>query len=101
MIIILTTLADYEKLKEIGRNLLEERLIACYNLMPIESGYWWKGKIEEEKAFLMILKTKSERFAQVQKFIAENTPEETPEIISVEAGEVDQKYLAWLNSEVK
>ncbi len=48
MLIIITTLHKKEAATEIGKGLLKERLIACYNLFPVESAYWWKGKILEE-----------------------------------------------------
>ena len=49
MILIFTTLNKKEAAEKIGKELLRKRIIACYNLLPVESAYWWKGKIEEEK----------------------------------------------------
>ncbi|HEY4694759.1 MAG TPA: divalent cation tolerance protein CutA [Candidatus Nanoarchaeia archaeon] len=100
MILILTTLDNKEKLVEIGRKLLEKRLIACYNLLPIEAGYWWKGKIVSESGFLLILKTLEQKFSEVQSFIKSSSTDETPEIISIKTDEVDPKYLDWLNKEI-
>jgi uncharacterized protein involved in tolerance to divalent cations len=48
MITVITTLHKKEDAIRIGKGLLEKRLIACYNLWPIESAYRWKGEIEEE-----------------------------------------------------
>ena len=40
------------------RKLLEERLIACANLMRgVTSLYWWEGKIEQASETLIIMKT--------------------------------------------
>src|SRR5262245_13494172 len=47
--------ADAEK---VARTLLEERLIACANLLKgVSSFYWWEGKIENSAETLLVLKT--------------------------------------------
>ena len=51
MILVLTTFQKKSEAVKIGKDLLKKRVIACYNLIPVESVYWWKGKIEEAKEF--------------------------------------------------
>jgi len=97
MILILSTFASIGEARKIGNELLKNKLIACYNLLPIESAYWWKGKIEEANEFLMIMKT-SRKFKEVEKFIIEHHSFETPEIIGIEPNKVSEKYLKWIKS---
>ncbi|HSX19406.1 MAG TPA: divalent-cation tolerance protein CutA, partial [Candidatus Saccharimonadales bacterium] len=73
MILIFVTIHKKEDAVKIGKGLLQKKLIACYNLFPIESAYWWKGKIEENKEILMILKTKQVNFEQIETYIKEHS----------------------------
>jgi|SRR3990167_1194552 len=101
MILILTTLHKKEMAHKLGHRLLEKRLIVCYNLMPIESAYWWKGKLTEENEVLMILKTKEQNFGAIENYIKENSGYEIPEIVAVKPEKVNQPYLSWLEKETK
>lgn len=101
MILVFTTFNNKLDAVKVGKNLLKQKLIACYNLFPIESAYWWKGKIVDDKEFLMILKTNDSNFSKVEEFIKDHHPNETPEILSLQVKSVSNKYLKWLNTEVK
>ncbi len=95
MILILSTFPDKKSAHDMGIRLLDEKLIACYNLISAQSGYWWEGKIEKANEVLMIMKT-NKSFKEVEKFILENHTYETPEIIAIEPKEVSKKYLSWI-----
>ncbi len=95
MILILSTFANKKEAQRIGKELLNKKLIACYNLVPVESTYWWKGKIEEANEILMIMKT-NKNFSEVEKFILEHHSYGIPEIITVEPKSVNKKYLKWI-----
>ena len=73
MILVLTTTDSKEVAQKIGNKLLKEKLIACYSILPpMESSYWWKGKIANEKEFQMVIKTKDENFEKIEKIIINN-----------------------------
>lgn len=101
MVLIFTTSANKVEAKKIGNGLLKKHLIACYNMFPVESAYWWKGKIENAKEVLVVLKTRQENFTAVETFIKKQSSYTTPEIVSVKAQEVNLPYLSWLDSETK
>ncbi len=100
MILILSTFPNKEEAHKVGKDLLNKKLIACYNLIPVESAYWWKGKIEESNEVLMIIKTEID-FEEVEEFIFKNHSYENPEIVAIEPSEVTEKYLEWVNSVLK
>lgn len=99
VVIIQTTVQTKEKAREIGKGLLEARLIACYNLLPVESVYWWKGKIEESHEVLLLLKTRDEHFAKIEVFIKEHSGYEVPEVIALHPEKVHLPYLTWVEDE--
>ncbi|KKR88058.1 MAG: CutA1 divalent ion tolerance protein [Candidatus Curtissbacteria bacterium GW2011_GWA1_41_11] len=101
MILILTTFQKKSEAVKIGKDLLKKRVIACYNLIPVESVYWWKGKIEEAKEFMMILKAQKEDYRKIESIIIQSSSYETPEVISVKPDKVNKSYLDWISAETK
>jgi len=101
MIFIFATLNNKKTAEKIGRELLKKRIIACYNLFPIESAYWWKGKIAQEKEILVILKTRKENFEKVESYLKKHSGYETPEVVAVEPSRISKPYLDWIHSEAK
>ncbi len=99
MIIVIATLHDKKDAIQIGKGLLEKRLIACYNLWPIESAYWWKGKILDEKETFVFMKSQAKHFASIRNYIKDESGYEVPEIIALDPKEVDKSFAEWVESE--
>ncbi len=100
--IVLTTLADEKQAEKFAEVLVERRLAACVNIVgPIRSIYRWKGNIERESEFLLIIKTTSEQASRLEAAFKELHPYELPERVelSVEGG--SEAYLAWIAGEVQ
>ena len=82
--------------------IIEKKLAGCVQILgPIESTYWWIGKIETAKEWMIFIKTKKEVYAELEDFITNLHPYETPEIIAMPIVEGSKKYLKWLNNEIK
>ena len=99
--IVLTTVAVMEKAEEIANELVERRLAACVNIVgPIRSIYRWKGAIESEQEYLLIIKTTADRASALAAAFAEVHPYELPEHVelAIEGGSIP--YLEWLNAQV-
>jgi periplasmic divalent cation tolerance protein len=95
--IVLTTVADGEEGRRLGRTLVEERLAACVSLVPgVESIYRWKGEVESAGEILLLIKTGVEQLEALEKRLHELHSYETPEflVLKVEAGSA--AYLKWL-----
>ncbi len=98
--IVLVTAGSEEEAATIGRTLIEERLVACANIVPrIRSIYRWKGKIYDEQEFLVIIKTRTSLFEAVQKRVKELHSYEVPEIISFPVALGLPQYLEWVQGE--
>ncbi|MEO0087235.1 MAG: divalent-cation tolerance protein CutA [candidate division WOR-3 bacterium] len=100
-VILYTTIDNLNIGKKIVKKLLEERLIACANIFKISSYYWWKGKIEKGKEYGIFLKTKKEKYKEIEKRIKELHPYETPCLLQLEIKKGYKKYLSWLEKEIK
>ena len=70
-IIVLMTASNQEEAKKIVNTLLlEERLIACANIInSISSFFWWQGKIETEKEAFVIMKSHESLFNKISQRI--------------------------------
>ena|SRR5579871_5965177 len=99
MIAIITTLHKKEDALRIGKGLLEKRLIACYNLWPIESSYWWEGKLLEEPETMMLLKTQGEHFNEVAKYIKEQSGYKVPDIFTLKPEQAYPSFDNWVTQE--
>jgi periplasmic divalent cation tolerance protein len=97
--IIYVTHASKEAAQEFVDTLLQERLIACGNLFPITSAYWWKGALEHEGEWVSILKTLPDRWATVRDKSTEIHPYEIPCIWKMEV-DANQAYRDWVASEL-
>jgi periplasmic divalent cation tolerance protein len=99
LILVLSTCHSETTANRIASGLVQQKLAACVNIIPgIESVYHWQDKIQRDKEYLLIIKSRKELFPQLQDAITELHDYELPEIIAVpiEAGE--QAYLNWIKS---
>ncbi|MFZ3063463.1 MAG: divalent-cation tolerance protein CutA [Actinomycetota bacterium] len=100
--LVYVTTANQEEARRIGRTLVEKRLAACVNIIPIvQSIYWWKGKIYDEEEALMFVKTTKERVEEVIAEVKKLHSYEVPaiDVLDISAGNPD--YLNWISKEVK
>lgn len=101
MLIVLTTVAKLEDGESLASNFIESRLAACVQILPkMTSVYRWEGKVAKDEEYLLMIKTSDERYAEVEKFLLENHPYDTPEIVAINAEHVSDGYLAWLTDAV-
>ena len=81
---------------KIAKILVEKKLAACINIVPVQSIYRWKEKVEEEREYLLIIKTKLSRVEQLKKTIQEIHPYEVPECIILPIEDGLAPYLNWI-----
>ena len=101
-IVIYITTGSINEAKKIGRTLVEEKLVACSNIIsPIRSIYSWQGEICDDKEALMVLKTRKTLFKQIVNRVEDLHSYDVPEIIAMPIIEGSTKYLSWINEETK
>jgi periplasmic divalent cation tolerance protein len=80
--------------------LVEHRLVACAQLLPIQSIYRWKGKVEQENEVLLQAKTIATKLPEIEAFVLERHTYEVPEIVATEVVWGHTKYLEWVKESV-
>ncbi|MFH2012781.1 MAG: divalent-cation tolerance protein CutA [Pseudomonadota bacterium] len=97
-ITIFITASSSEEAVIIGKTLVEERLVACANIIPkIRSIFSWEGVICDENEVMMILKSKESLFQQIKKRVIMLHSYEVPEVITLPICSGSEDYLKWID----
>ena len=98
-VMIMTTLAAPEEAALLARVLVEQRLAACVQSLPIQSCYAWDGEIRSEAEVLLLIKTRADLQTAVADVIATRHPYALPEVAAVPIGFGSPAYLAWIDGQ--
>ena len=96
MLIVFTSFANEADATRVTRALIEERLIACANLLPARSLYRWKGAVEDQAETVTMMKTRKQDWTALLSRLHELHPYETPECVAVRVAAGAPRYMAWL-----
>jgi periplasmic divalent cation tolerance protein len=99
--LVMTTFPDSVTAAKVLDGLLENRLAACVQTMPIQSAYRWKGTVNRESEVLALIKTKGSLYPEAEAFIKARHPYETPEIVLIPITAGFAGYLQWINGETQ
>ena len=100
--VIFTTINNEQVARKIANFLLEEQIAACVNIIPnVISIYKWKGKIEEEKEFIIFIKTVDENVDKAIKRIKELHSYELPDIITFKINKGLDEYFDYVKRETE
>ncbi len=101
-IMVYVTTASKAEAEKIAQELLKERLIACANIVgPVSSHFHWSGKIDSAEEFLMIMKSRSDLFAELERRVVALHSYEVPEVIAVPISAGSKAYFEWMASALK
>ena len=97
VIVVFITTANREEAARLADMLVGSRLAACVQILPeIESVYRWKGQVQREAEVLLLAKSTTDRFDELEKQTRAIHSYETPEILAVPAAAVSEPYRKWL-----
>jgi len=94
--VMFTTTPTREDAQTIARLLIEEKLAACVQLLPIESFYVWQGKTQNEAEVLLLIKTRTALFENAIARIKQIHSYTVPEIVAVPFAAGFSGYLDWI-----
>jgi periplasmic divalent cation tolerance protein len=98
MRIIYITAKDFEEARKISLHLLNKKLIACSNVFPINSFYFWNNELQEDKEFVVLVKTKENYYKKIEEEIKKIHSYDIPAIYSWKVDKINKDYLKWLTS---
>ncbi len=102
MILVISTVKNEEEAKGIINFLLDEKLIACGNIVSnVKSLFFWNNDKEETEECILFLKTSEEKFPILVRKIKEKHSYKLPEIIAIPINLGDPNYLQWIKDSLK
>jgi len=98
---IFITTAAGEEARTIANILLQQRKVACVNILPgVSSLFWWHGKIDSTEESLLVAKTTASHIDDVVRLVKESHSYDVPEVIALPIVGGNQDYLEWMDKEV-
>lgn len=95
--VVFVTVPNTETGEFLARELVEERLAACGNVIPkLVSIYWWEDEIQRDEEALVILKTRVDRIEALRDRVTDLHPYEVPEFLALPVEEVHEPYVQWV-----
>ena len=92
----LTTVGSEEDAARIARHLVESKAAACVSIVsPVRSFYVWKGVFQDEREWLLLIKT-SRPAGEVRDLLRAVHPYEVPEFLAFPASYADEAYAKWV-----
>lgn len=95
--VLMTTAPSRDEAARIAKLLIEEKLAACVQLLPIESFYVWEGKTQNESEVLLLAKTRTALFETAMTRIKDVHPYSVPEIVGTRFLAGFRPYLDWIS----
>ena len=96
---IQVTCGSTEEADRIADALVDRRLAACVQRLPIRSTYRWDGAVQHDDEILLLVKTRAARFDAVAAAVRELHSYDVPAITAVPILLGSGDYLAWIDSE--
>jgi len=101
-VLVLCTAPTADVATELARGLVAEKLAACVNFFAqVSSVYTWKGVLEQQQEVQLLIKTRRERYADVERWLVEHHPYEVPEVVAIPIQAGSAQYLAWLREQTQ
>jgi periplasmic divalent cation tolerance protein len=101
-IFVYITTKDKGQAELIGKALVEERIVACVNIIDgMKSIYWWQDKICFDDEAILIAKTRDSHFDKLVSRVKELHSYSIPCIVSLPIENGNPAYLEWLENETE
>jgi periplasmic divalent cation tolerance protein len=98
-IIVLVTTASKQEAEKIANHLLNDKLIACANIIgPVTSLFRWRENVERAEEYVALMKSRRDLFDRLTEAVKTLHSYEVPEILALPVAEGSRTYLDWLQS---
>lgn len=100
--LVLSTAPSCQAAEEIAREIVSGGLAACVQIVPLHrSVYRWKGQLCSDEEALMLIKTTTAAYSQLETAICGLHSYEVPEIVRLDLSGGSRPYLDWLRESVR
>lgn len=94
------TFPDQETAERIAGELVEQRLVACVNLLPAGTSFYrWEGELVREAEVVGWAKSTRARLPEVEEAVRRLHPYDVPCVVAYPAAGGLAEYLGWVEEE--
>jgi periplasmic divalent cation tolerance protein len=99
VVLVLSTFSDLATAETCAKHLVEHSNAACVQIDgPMRSVYQWKGDIQTDEEFRLLVKTSPESLNECVTALKEHHPYELPEIVVLHA-HASAAYASWVTEQ--
>jgi len=95
--LVITTVATEQQANDLARSIVSAGLAACVQIQSIRSVYRWRGEVQAEPEYQLMIKTAEHQFSNLEQHIKANHSYATPEIVKLPLTGGSIEYLAWID----
>lgn len=101
-VLLYITASNREEAISIARELVNDRLVACANILDHAlSLYWWQGEIEHNPEAVIVAKTLASHVERVTQRVKELHSYSCPCVVAVPITGGNPDYIEWIKGEVR
>jgi periplasmic divalent cation tolerance protein len=101
-VVIFITCANNKEARKIAQSLVQQRLVACVNIVDkINSIFWWQKKVDSASELLLIAKSKKSLIHKIIRQVKLLHSYKVPEIIALPIVAGNRDYINWINESVR
>ena len=97
--VVTTTVDSAEAAESLARGIVEARLGACVQIVPIRSVYRWDGEVRVDAEWQCVVKTSALRVDELVTHIKANHTYDVPEVVVTPVTGGNDEYLTWVSEE--
>lgn len=99
MVLFYVVAGSEKEAVKLSDTLLKKKIVACCNIFPIKSMYWWKGKLEKAKEYAILCKTTSKKAKILEQEIKKIHSYAVPCIVRINA-RANKEYEKYVKDEI-
>ena len=98
-VVVTTTVDSAEVAESLAMGVVEARLGACVQIVPVRSVYRWEGEVRVDAEWQCVVKTSAVRADELVAHIKANHSYDVPEVVVTPVVGGNDDYLAWVSEE--
>ncbi len=100
-LVVVTTVGTEKEANQLAEELVARRHASCVNIVPVHrSVYRWKGKVCDDREYLLVIKTLEQEYEAVEETVRELHSYELPEILAFRVSRGEAGFLEWIAQSV-
>jgi periplasmic divalent cation tolerance protein len=99
--LVMTATDDEAEAARLAEGLVAERLAACVQALPMRSVYRWRGEVDRADETLLLIKTRRDRYPEVERWVRTHHHYELPDITWIPLGGGLAAYLGWIDENTR